>query len=116
MGVCRSCEIAARIWTRSSRYWATRSRIALKARAAWATSLGPLSLIGNPFSPGSSASAAAASALSGLVVCRTANQVQRRRSAICAAKTYGSHSARGITPRGVTSIVNGEPSDNVRCA
>ena len=60
IGVCRSCEIDARICMRSAMYCAMRSCIALNARAR-ATSDGPPSFSRSPFRSGPSASAACAS-------------------------------------------------------
>ena len=75
IGVCRSCEIAARMRVRSVTCSPMRRCIWLKAAAAWATSVGPAVSIGAR--PGSSPSARAAAAMrdSGRVAIRTAIQV-----------------------------------------
>ncbi|MNS68771.1 hypothetical protein D3C86_1373450 [compost metagenome] len=87
MGVCRSWEMAARMRTRSSTNWAMRSRMALNATAAWATSLGPVSLMRGVVWFGSSVFAASASVASGRMACRTASQLHSTSRASCATIT-----------------------------
>ncbi len=89
--------------------------MALKARAARATSEGPVSGSRSPFRSGPSASAARARSCSGRVARRTASQQQNASRASCTTSTAGSQPDSGTLDIGCRSIVSGEPSDSFRC-
>ena len=81
-----------------------RCCIALKARAAWATSAGPSSAIRRGVRSGPRSSAAVASAFSGRVTSRTAIQVQKVNTTNCATSTQVTHSGMGMSTRRACTV------------